>query len=251
MVRENDAFIINVKFDNSNRDLVTQNELILYLIKRVDLLGFYLGLQWADQVGLLRSISQKALAGYLGMSEPTFIKRRKELEKLGLLVVDIGTGVSRYYKFEYISRIPRFDPPKSLSEIPEYLDKATQSLQIGEMNSGQTSFVPFIPKISPKKVEKRYPKEDYNKVLIAYMKYKGVQLQGNEQNMCLRATKVMFRANRTVDQIVSFMKWLRDVEDAGGYEWTRLWTIWTVQKKLPEFLAGKLGGVKRQEDERI
>ena len=49
-------------------------------------------------------------------------------------------------------------------------------------------------------------------------------------------------------EIMDFMQWLHDNENNEEAPWVRTWTIWTVQKKIPEFLAGKLK-TKSVEDE--
>lgn len=249
MQSEKDAFIVDVRFDNANRDLVVQNELILVLFKKSELLGLYVAILWATQIGLTRQITQKQLAEYLGLTEPTYIKRRRELEKCGLLEVK-SDGMQRIYIFKYVSRIPVFDPPKKLREINSYLAKMAASIRIGDERNKQLSFTPSVPKVTREPV-KRFPKEQYDKVLSAFMRCKEIELLGAERNVALRATKTMFQSGRTVEQIIQCMEWLKSVQGDPDYAWARLWTMWTVQKKLPEFLAGKLQTKPKLEDERI
>jgi hypothetical protein len=99
-----------------------------------------------------------------------------------------------------------------------------------------------------KKEKESFGKIKYNRVLEAYHKYKGVSLKGPEQNQVFKAAKEMFLAERTLEQIEAFMRWLKENEENPETPWVKNWTIWTVQKKLPEFLAGKLK-TKTWEDE--
>lgn len=82
--------------------------------------------------------------------------------------------------------------------------------------------------------------EEYSTVLNAYMKYKGIELRGEEIKDTGFVIKKMFDSQRTSQQIIEFMKWLKEHENCEEYPWVRFWTITTVQKKLPEFIAGKL-----------
>ena len=50
----------------------------------------------------------------------------------------------------------------------------------------------------------------------------------------------MFKSNRKPKDIIAFMKWLNENESNEETAWVKTWTIWTVQKKMAEFLGGKL-----------
>jgi len=98
--------------------------------------------------------------------------------------------------------------------------------------------------IAKRKIEK-FPKVDYVLVLNAYQKYKGVKLSGPEFLVPMRAIKTMFKAKRKPEEIISFMRWLNENEEV--IPWVRTWTIWTVQKKIAEFSAGKLEVIKKDD----
>jgi len=85
-----------------------------------------------------------------------------------------------------------------------------------------------------------YSTDDYVHVLCAYMHFKGIELKGEEIKDAFWVVKKIFESERTSEQVLKFMKWLHENENREEYSWIRLWTINTVQKKLPEFLAGKL-----------
>lgn len=85
---------------------------------------------------------------------------------------------------------------------------------------------------------KSFPRENYNLVLDAYQHYKGIKLSGPEFLSPQKAIKTMFEANRKSDEIIAFMKWTS--ENLNTVPWMRNWTLWTIQKKIAEFSAGKL-----------
>lgn len=80
-----------------------------------------------------------------------------------------------------------------------------------------------------------FNQEDYRRVLKEYQMLKGIELQGEEFNPVRQSIKTMFMSNRTPEEIITFMKWLATSKEI----WTKNWTINTVKKKIPEFLAGK------------
>lgn len=80
---------------------------------------------------------------------------------------------------------------------------------------------------------KKFPKEDYLKVERAYIKYKKVNLRGDEWLPVLKEIKLMFRSGRTPDEIIKCMKWMSEDEF-----YQNKWTIATIRKKIPEFTGG-------------
>ena len=63
---------------------------------------------------------------------------------------------------------------------------------------------------------------------------------------------MMFQADHKPKEIIDFMKWLHDNEKNEETAWVKTWTIWTVQKKIAEFVGGKLAVPTGKEDlERI
>lgn len=80
----------------------------------------------------------------------------------------------------------------------------------------------------------------YIKLLNLYMELKGIKLMGEEKKYALYPIHGMLKSGREPKDILSFMRWLNKYKDDDEYPWIRSWTIKTVQKKLPEFLANKL-----------
>lgn len=89
---------------------------------------------------------------------------------------------------------------------------------------------------------KKFPKEDYDKIIKAYQEIKGIELNGPEFSPIQQDIKTMFMAEREPEEIIKFMKWLEQSNE----EWTQNWTIRTVKIKMPEWTAGKLKGRKSQ-----
>lgn len=247
-MKKQELIIEKVYDSRINKDIVFQFETILYLMGKPDLIGLLVSILFLAQIGFTEFKTQKSVARYLGFSEPTYIKKRKELERLGLISYELK-GNRMILNLNYLSRLKLFKLPTTPTEHLKYLDSTAKSLTFSEEKQGQMSLTPSIyNNISPNNTNNedsnisttRYPKEDYNIVLDGFTKYKGVKLFGPEIKQHLRAIKTMFRSNRKPKEILDFMKWLHDHESDEQYKWVPTWTIWTVQKKINEFLAGKL-----------
>jgi hypothetical protein len=194
----------------------------------------------------------------MNLTEPTFIKRKNALIRLGLLEIK-SEGNSRNYNLKIFSKLKNFKLPKSLKEMRIYLDNSRKSLQIlGQENKSQITLSNIYNNITSKNnntntniniTNKTYPREDYNLVLEAFQRYKGIKLAGPEIPQQLKAIKMMFQAERKPQEIVNCMKWFYDHQDDEETSWARNWTIWTVQKKMAEFIAGKLGGSTSLDEE--
>ena len=102
----------------------------------------------------------------------------------------------------------------------------------------------------------KFPKTDYDIVLEVYQKLKGIKLQGREFEPCQQAIKTMFLSGRTKEQIVDFMSWIASVLEDGKeneklarqYIWLENWTLDTIKKKMPEYIAGKFAKVAEDDD---
>lgn len=102
------------------------------------------------------------------------------------------------------------------------------------------------PKTSERK-NFRISNSDYKELTDAYEKYKGIVLKGAEFAPVRQAIKTIIYSGRTKEDILNFMKWASklckemvndsDLERTMG--WMRNWTMLTVKRKMPEFLAGK------------
>lgn len=256
--------IQDIVYNFPNKDLLFQFELVTLLFKRPDLLGFICSLIYLKQVGYINFKTQGHIAKLLGMSEPTFIKKKKELESMKLAEVHIDSN-KLVINLNILSRLKNFKSVLNPIEQAKYLDTIAKSITPASENEGQMSLSHSIyisntsntntnntnndSDINTNTNNKHYAKEDYNIVLEAFKKYKGVGLFGPEINQCLRAIKTMFKSERKPKEIIEFMKWLHDNENNEQCAWVKTWTIWTVQKKINEFVAGKLKVNKTTEDE--
>lgn len=245
-MREKGIIITGIEIQESGSDILIQFEQVLYLLGKMELMGLLVSLKFLAQIGGFHFKTQKQLAKLIGLSEPTFIRKRRELEKLGLIEIRDENG-KRIIDLKFLSRLKFFKSSSNYQELLKYMDKSAKSLSRADEKEGQLDLTHSIYNILSHKTNnkgiikgiiKRYPKEHYNIVLNAFKKYKGVGLFGPEIPQHLRAIKTMFKAGRKPKQIVSFMKWLNKYENE--IPWVGNWTIWTVQKKIHEFLAGKL-----------
>ena len=88
----------------------------------------------------------------------------------------------------------------------------------------------------------------YKEITDAYQQYKGIKLSGAEFGEVKRAIKTMIYSGRTKENIIDFMEWTSEVcqhlkegnQEYKNFEWLENWTILTIKRKMPEFLAGKL-----------
>jgi len=264
--REKDILIQGLTDNAPNQDIVFQFEKALYLMGKPDLIGLLLSLMMLNQIGYIHFKTQRHLARAIGFSEPTFIKKRKDLEMMGILSL-IDNGNRRIINLNFLSRLKFFKLPTPPTEQLKYLDTMAKSIKsdkekVGQMelthgiyinnnSSGNTNITNNSNTnndIHTPVDNRRFPKEDYDLVLEGFKKYKGVGIFGPEVGQCLRAIKTMFRSNRKPKEIIDFMQWLHDNENNEETIWVKTWTIWTVQKKISEFVAGKLK-VKTTQDE--
>ncbi len=80
------------------------------------------------------------------------------------------------------------------------------------------------------------------KIIGNYLLIKGIDKKGFELIDDILISNDMLESGRTSEEAVKFMRWLKDKSDnhSDEFPWATLWTLGTVQKKLPEFLANKL-----------
>lgn len=163
------------------------------------------------------------------LTEAEFRSRFKKLKELRIIKVVKTTSqctICQWLENDFIDlNIPPAIQPTDSQQAD--LKSAT--------NNNLSSFI-----TSKLLINDEYTVEEYISVLKAYMYYKEIELRGKETYSVLYTIKDMFEAKRKKEQIINFMKWLKQNEDDEHYLWVRSWTIGTVQKKLPEFLAGKL-----------
>lgn len=242
-------------------DITTQFEVNLLLANHKELMGFYHQLIYYAQINILNFVKTQEIATLCGVTEKTFKTHREELEKLGIISV-VTNNRRKEIKFNNVSRIPKFELPSSQLQWLPYIEKIKSSLvaytpqyfveEQKKQNDQQAKIkVDAIiqdtlkkerekAKAKAKREEQRFPNEDYDIVLTAYKKYKGVGLLGPEVIRAKRAIKQMFLAQRSIKQIVDCMKFFHDNQRNEEMRWLQSWTLETVMKKMPEFVAGKL-----------
>lgn len=274
-------FYSSLERDTTDLDLVFKNSTLFFLADKIALLGFYDSLTYHISIGATAFITQKTLMESMKLSKPTFVKYKKQLIGFGLLEEMVeGRSKKLLVKNFYFGK--KSLPIKIGADLPKRMDEIRKSMSPDNVMGLQMSLSPSIYNIpissSPisntnksstngvhstpihnmgieKKKEKpsyrRYPAEDYKIVMDGFMKYKGVSLKGPELGQARRAIKTMFESERKPKEILDFMKWLRENESNPETPWVRTWTIWTVQKKLNEFVAGKLGKPKLEDEYEI
>ena len=262
-IKNGKVIIQSYNVDKIDWDLSVKFELSLVLYNRTDLLGIMLSLFFLNQIGFIHFKTFKHLSEAIGLSDTTLRKKLKELQALGLLEIQINSN-KIVMNIKNLCRHKNFMLPSNPIKQSDYLKGSIKSILQNTQKEGQLPLTHSIYNNNPSKVNnlltnkdisdtakkdnRRFPKEDYNLVLDAFKKYKGVGLFGPEVPQHLRAIKTMFRANRKPKEIIQFMKWLHDNENNDETVWVRTWTIWTVQKKIAEFVGGKLR-VRKMEDE--
>lgn len=249
---------------------------IMWLDK--DLARIYLCYMFLGKIETEFMLSQKKTAELMGLNFATYLKRRRELVDKGLIevtnenssFVKIRLDIEKLWEVLKINTtgIKNYTPLfhfKTFEELLNYTKNTgksiTEELKKQKINVGQTALldniyiyntpnkndknnyrIPINNNITNNNINTKvtYPKEDYEMVINAFKKYKGVGLMGPEVSYHMRAIKMMFQAERTPKQIIDFMKWMHDNERNEETPWVKTWTIWTVQKKIAEFVGGKL-----------
>src|SRR3990167_6498404 len=102
------SILDEVSFDN----LVTPLEIYLILQDRGDLYGFYEQLRWLHQLRQILYKTQKHLANRMGYAEKTFMTKRDELIKVGLLKIEkINRNKTQKITFCKPKRAPELNVP--------------------------------------------------------------------------------------------------------------------------------------------
>jgi len=274
---------VKIVMDETINPLALPYELNLILLGRIDLIGLYITMMFLSK-SRTRYTTQPNTAKLAGLGYLAYLRKRKELEELGLLEVD-GTrnnmaqinllhpklwGLIKMIRVSYQNDKSSLED-ENIDKVKEYAVNTgkllVEELKKTPLKEGQTELLHniYIDNISNNKNNnnykisnsnkdnsKKYPKEDYAMTINAFKKYKGVGLMGPEVAYHMRAIKMMFQAERKPKDIIDFMKWLHDNERNEETSWVKTWTIWTVQKKISEFVAGKLEVATGKEDlERI
>lgn len=265
-LHEENAIIGQVINKNELGSVTFPAEVFILLYDKRELLGFYVLLWFFKQFNLISYRSQKELASSMKLSLPTYLEYRDALIKSQLLKVNYFKGRRWDIEFCEISRLPKIS---QFGNVPQdnYLNDLRSKVLSGntiEIKEQQKSIVieGIIEEEAKKKAremiqkqkekekaeEVRFPNEDYDIVMNAYKKYKGVGLIGPEIVRAKRAIKQMFKATRTPKQIIDCMQFFKENQTMEENVWMRSWTLETIMKKIPEFLSGSLSVKKMGDD---
>lgn len=102
-------------------------------------------------------------------------------------------------------------------------------------------------KKEPSAAKPRFSPVWYKQNVTDYQEIKGVTLSGPEFGEIQRTLKSIYKAGHKPEDVRALMKAFEQSKE----EWTDNWTIHTVARKLPEFLAGKLFGGDGRDTDRI
>lgn len=164
---------------------------------------------------------------YLSKPLPV-LKRAKWVQELGLTALEITSLPKGDYSNEItVMRLLKraFDKKVEGSEV----------LKSSEVKTPQTSADEPRPDGS-------YPANWYRQNEKDYQEIKGVSLSGPEFGEIQRTLKTIYKAGHTPEDVRALM----EAFEASKEEWTDSWTMHTVARKMPEFLAGKLFGDNRE-----
>jgi len=203
------------------------------------------------------------IAKDLGTSEDTILRHRRQLEEKGLLNVQ-RRGLTKTNL--YILFVP--ETPQEIQEFSSYAGAVTDPAQSGDQEPASVRGQEPAPvrdkedEVEEDESEKTnkprsdkptarknvsFPKADYTLVTEAYKRIKGITPKNGEWQPIQQSIKTMFLSDRTPAEIIGCMEAL----EKSSEEWTSNWTIDTVRRKLPEFVAGKLFGGSGYDDARI
>lgn len=261
--------ILTATDERKNNPIALTIEVFILLCNSGELFGFYISLIFLQQMKILNFRKQEDIALLLGVSLPTFNERRDGLVKLGLINL-IRKGKNKHLILNGILSLSRFSIPMEESKQLLWFEKMrkdiiiltpekAKELELEDQKRMDQLFVDEIVHETKKEVikeiveakkkeEKKFPSEDYAMVLNAFKKYKGVGLLGPEINRAKHAIKQMFLAQRTPKQIVDCMKFFSENIKKEEFKWLQSWTLETVMKKMPEYVAGKLKGARIEDD---
>ncbi len=247
--------------------------ILLLLQDEAPLLRAYTRLILLDYTFGLENLVSSKLAHHLGITKQHFGKIIKQLEDLGLVkkkhsgrevtlqltvppklltdeqVRKLFTMKKNLHNEDDLKNIDLLG--KNLVKVSKVPDQEsltlpyniyTNTLNISNTNNNSVNTKGNHLQIPKKKNPniKRFPRIQYNQVLMAYKRISGTDRRGSELKTALNYTRAMFLAGRTPKQIIDFMEWIEENKDEKKFEWLKFWTMGTVQKWLPDFLSGRL-----------
>ncbi len=166
------------------------------------------------------------------------------------VIVDLWQLNAEYYRKRYESkRLLSTKKKKDMSQI-DSLDRSrngTYNKNPIKKNKLIDKSINAVSTKTAKRKDFKIPLADYKELVGAYQHFKGVTLCGAEFGPVKQAIKTMIYSGRTKDDIFRFMRWasgickdmVSDDKIERKFGWMKNWTIITIKRKLPEFLAGK------------
>ncbi len=247
--------------DDTTADPTFTAEILILLLGRNNLTGFYVQLKVLSYLRFLNVLSQEEIRGFTGLSTATYNRYKKALIRIGL-IGEVRQGHTKLVQFYPVTRLPYIIRPKDPKDYAKWYkglkqkieiltpDKLVQLQLIEQKEQFQLHIEGIVDEKvkekeekrveAKKKEEKKFPNEDYEIVLSAFRKYKRVGLIGPEVIRAKHAIKQMFLAQRTPKQITECIQFFAEHQGEEDYRWLSSWTLETVMKKMPEFLAGQL-----------
>lgn len=256
-------------------DFVIQSEVALALSGNIELLGFYSFLKILKNSNVLENITQKEIAQVMNISFPTFISYRNKLEQLKFIEIEekpkswgseviVFTRVPRLsekdierwekthgieHKIKVLLELRQKIYPLTKQELEQQkileqqkVEEIKQQELIEGLAKQKAHEIVKKKEDKKKQEEKKYPAADYQSVIHAYKKYKGVGVapRSPDELRIRHAAKQMFKSGHKVGEIIQCLQFFKEHEGEEGFNWLNFWTIETVMKKMPEFKAGKL-----------
>ncbi len=255
--------IVQATVDKTVFDLQAQFEIILYLLNKTDVSGLYISLLYLKQIGYLQIKDQNDIIKLLNLSRQTYFTKRDKLMKLGLIAI-VRQHKRQIITFKGFRRIPHFVLPTDVTAFDSYIIDAANSIRPISSTILKTQKAINVEKAKQLEIEQKtnekvqaelkrreqkkkeedvsFDGENYKLVIHAYEQNKGVRLSGAYVLRAKKSIKEMFKAGYKVKQIVDCIKWFAEAEKIEEIKWVQQnsWTIETVMKKMPEFVAGKL-----------
>lgn len=177
------------------------------------------------------------------ITEQQYRTRVKKLIELGIIRSIKVTNQYTIYQWLENSFIDiNLETPLNQPDNQQITSQSTTNNNINNTNKFSSYISSLFPNIDITN------KESILRIIKKYIECKGIELLGDEIRKPSYAIKSMLDSGRTEKQIMDFIDWFKKYENNEEMAWVRQWNIETVQKKIPEFVAGKLK-VKTWEEE--
>lgn len=205
-----------------------------------------------ENLGLILRRNVKTETGKenrLALTIPTFpAKTYKAIEKLQVVLLQHDTPEPVLLQHDTLELSKMLDTLSNLLKETVIKPSKNETSPLNNIYNTNTfnsknntvhteTYVPPKPKKKAQHIG--FAKIQYNQVLNAYNRISGVARKGNEMQTAWRQVRAMFLAGRKPEEIIRCMEWMEEHKDERQFEWLKFWTMGTVQKRLPDFLAGR------------